>query len=173
MASNALHISLLRPPMLHILRAAGFHATKPGVLDTIVDLATRYLSMLAFKAAAHAQENHNDLVLDITDIRMALEDVGAFQPQISAMEERITGKEDLRGVDAFIKWMKGKQNREIRRIAGLVETEGLLPGLDAPEEKEDFFTYLLPQQALEPDPDDNGIAMAATKCGPQNTLVSK
>ncbi|KAL8920163.1 MAG: hypothetical protein Q9208_006409 [Pyrenodesmia sp. 3 TL-2023] len=142
MAPTALHSSLLRPPILHILRAAGFHATKPEVLDTLVDLATRYLSMLASKAAAHAQENHNDLIPDITDVRMALEDVGAFQPQISAMEERITGKEDMRGVGAFIKWMKGKENREIRRIAGLVDTEGLLPGLDAPMEKEDFLTCM-------------------------------
>ncbi|KAL8761527.1 MAG: hypothetical protein Q9184_002347 [Pyrenodesmia sp. 2 TL-2023] len=142
MAPAAFHTSLLRPPILHILRAAGFHATKPEVLDTLVDLATRYLSMLAFKAAAHAQENHNDLTPDVTDVRMALEDVGALQPQIPAMEESITGKEDMRGVGAFIKWMKGKENREIRRIAGLFDTEGLLPGLDVPTEKEDFLTSL-------------------------------
>lgn len=140
MASNALHTSLLRPPILHILRAAGFHATRPDVLDTVVDLAARYLSMLACKAAAHAQANHNDLVPTVIDVRMALEDVGAFQPQISAMEERITGKEDTRGVDAFIKWMKGEENREIRRIACLVDTEGLMPGVDVPADKEDFLT---------------------------------
>ncbi|KAI4124436.1 MAG: hypothetical protein LQ338_004801 [Usnochroma carphineum] len=108
--------------------------------DTLVDLAARYLSMVASKAAAHAQENHNDSIPNITDVRMALEDVGAFQPQVSAMEERITGEEDTRGVDAFIKWMKGEESRELRRIAGSVDTEGLMPGVDVPADKEDFLT---------------------------------
>ncbi|KAI4115763.1 MAG: hypothetical protein LQ345_003694 [Seirophora villosa] len=141
MSSTTLHTSLLRPPILHILRAAGFHATKPHVLDTLVDLAARYLSMLALNATAHAQENHNDPIPTITDVRMALEDVGAFQPQVSAMEERITGKQDGSGVDAFLRWMKGEENREIRRIAGLVETDGLMLGIDMPTDK-DFLTAL-------------------------------
>ena len=144
MSSNALHISLLRPPVLYILRAAGFHATRPDVLDTIVDLATRYLSMLAMKAAAHARESHNDSILTITDVRMALEDVGALQPQISAMEERITGEEDMRGVEAFVKWMKGEEHREIRRIAGFIDNEALVPGVDIPAGKEDFLTGMPP-----------------------------
>lgn len=143
MSSNSLHTSLLRPSILHILRAAGFHATKPDVLDTLVDMAARYFSMLAAKAATHAQENHNDSIPTVTDVRMALDDVGAFQPQFSTMEEGITGQEDTRGVDVFIKWMKGDENREIRRIAGLIETEGLMPGLDAPAEKEDFLTGMI------------------------------
>ncbi|KAL9008442.1 MAG: hypothetical protein Q9173_006432 [Seirophora scorigena] len=142
MSSTTLHTSLLRPPILRILRAAGFHATKPHVLDTLVDLAARYLSMLALNATAHAQENHNDPIPTITDVRMALEDVGAFQPQKSAMEQRITGKPDGSGVDAFLRWMKGEENREIRRIAGLVETDGLMLGIDMPTEKEDFLTAL-------------------------------
>ncbi|KAL9599993.1 MAG: hypothetical protein Q9219_003462 [cf. Caloplaca sp. 3 TL-2023] len=142
MSSNTIHNSLLRPPVLHILRAAGFHATKPGVLDTVVDLTARYLSMLATTAAAHARENHNDSILTITDVRMALEDVGAFQPQLSAMEERITGEEDMRGVEAFVKWLKGQEHREVRRIAGLIETEAPVPGLDLPEEKGDFLSVL-------------------------------
>lgn len=139
MSAKALHTSLLRPPMLHILRAVGFHATKPDVLDTIVDLAARYLSMLASKAVVHAQENHSDSNLTITDVRMALEDVGALRPQRSAMEERITGQEDMRGIDAFIKWMQGDEHREIRRIAGLIENEAPVPGLDGSAEKEDFL----------------------------------
>lgn len=149
MSSNALHNSLLRPPILHILRAAGFHATKPHILDTLVDLAVRYLSMLATNAAAHAQENHNDSIPTITDVRMALEDVGAFQPQRSAVEEIITGEPTESGVDAFLKWMKGDENREIRRIAGLVETEGLMLGIDVPTDKEDFLTGMVNTLFLE------------------------
>ncbi|KAL9000604.1 MAG: hypothetical protein Q9188_005654 [Gyalolechia gomerana] len=152
MSSNALHTSLLRPPMLHILRAAGYHATKPDVLDTLVDLAARYLSMLASKAATHAQENHNDTNLTVTDVRMALEDVGALRPQISAMEERIIGQEDMRGIEAFLNWMQGDEHREIRRIAGLLENEAPMPGLGTSAVKEDFLTgilsYRLPNRSL-------------------------
>ncbi|KAL8984953.1 MAG: hypothetical protein Q9177_004568 [Variospora cf. flavescens] len=98
--------------------------------------------MLALNATAHAEENHNESIPNITDVRMALEDVGAFQPQKSAMEERITGEQDRSGIDAFLRWMKGGEHREIRRIAGLVETEGLMLGIDMPADKEDFLTVL-------------------------------
>lgn len=36
------------------------------------------------------------------------------------MEEQLRGEEDLRGIDAFVAWCTGPENREIRRIAGLV-----------------------------------------------------
>ncbi|KAL9577184.1 MAG: hypothetical protein Q9203_007556 [Teloschistes exilis] len=144
MSSHALYTSLLRPPVIHILRAAGFHTTKPAVLDTLVDLAARYITLLASRAAAHAQESHNDHILTITDVRMALQDVGALWPQKSAMEEHIMGEEDMRGVEAFVKWMKGDEHREIRRIAGLIDSEAAMPGVDMPTEKEDFLTGTSP-----------------------------
>ncbi|KAL8709238.1 MAG: hypothetical protein Q9220_005981 [cf. Caloplaca sp. 1 TL-2023] len=142
MSSNSLYSSLLRPPILHILRAAGFHATKPAVLDTLVDLTARYLALLAAKSAERAQENHNDLFLTITDVRMAFQDAGAFWPEKSAMEEHITGEEDMRGVQSFIRWMMGDENREIRRIAGLSDSDPPMPGVDIPTEKEDYLTVL-------------------------------
>ncbi|KAL8965666.1 MAG: hypothetical protein Q9183_003745 [Haloplaca sp. 2 TL-2023] len=142
MSSNALYTSLLRPPILHILRAAGFHAAKPAVIDTLVDLAARYLTLVASKAAAHSQENHNDLVLTTTDMRMALQDVGALWPQKTAMEEHITGQEDLRGIEAFVKWMEGEEHQEIRRIAKLEDTEVPVAGTEGSAEKEDFLSGL-------------------------------
>ncbi|KAL8993335.1 MAG: hypothetical protein Q9169_006422 [Polycauliona sp. 2 TL-2023] len=142
MSSSAIYASLLRPPVLHILRANGFHATKPAVLDTLVDLAARYLSLLASNSAAHAQENHNDLILTVTDVRMALQDVGALFPQRSAMEEELMGEEDMRGVDGFVAWMEGDKHQEIRRVAGLIESEAPLPGTDEPVGREDFLTAL-------------------------------
>ncbi|KAL8731115.1 MAG: hypothetical protein Q9166_003643 [cf. Caloplaca sp. 2 TL-2023] len=140
MSSHAIYTTLLRPPVLHILRAAGFHATKPAVLDTLVDLTARYLALLASHSAVHAQENHYDPTLTVTDVRMALQDVGALWPQKSAMEEHLTGEEDMRGIEAFVKWAMGEESREIRRVAGLIETEAPLPGIDVPAEKEDFLT---------------------------------
>lgn len=142
MSSNALHIALLRPPILHILRAAGFHATRPAVLDTFVDIAARYLTLLATKTASYALTNHNDVSPTITDVRMALHDVGALWPQISITEEQIRQEEDMRGVDTLIDWIRGEGNHEIRRIAGLTSEPGEVVDIETMEEKEDFLTGL-------------------------------
>lgn len=141
MSSRDLHIALLRPPVLQILRAAGFTATRPAVLDTIVDLASRYLILLATKTASFAQSNHNDLTPTIVDIRMALQDIGALWPQISIMEEQVRGEEDMRGVERFIAWMKGEVNQEIRRVAGLSPSDGDVIGTEV-EERVDFLAGL-------------------------------
>ena len=140
MSSHPLYNSLLRPPILHILRAAGFHATRPAVLDTLVDLTSRYLILLAQKTADHSILNHNEITPTIMDVRLALQDVGAFHPQISIMEEQCRGEEDTRGLEMFLKWMQGDGNREIRRIAGLAPSEGEVVALEAGEEREDFLS---------------------------------
>ena len=146
MSSHALYSSLLRPPILHILRAAGFHAIRTAVLDTLVDLTSRYLILLAQKTAAHAMTNHNELTPTIIDVRLALQDVGALRPEISIMEEQCKGEEDMRGIDAFIKWLTGDGNREIRRIAGLAPSEGEIVALEASEQREDFLTGIVPDK---------------------------
>lgn len=146
MSSQALYSTLLRPSILHILRAAGFHATRPAVLDTLVDLASRYLILLAQKTAAHALLNQQELTPTILDVRMALQDVGALQPQQSIMEEQCLGEEDMRGIEAFVGWMKGEGNREIRRVAGLIpskaEKKAESLSLDPAEPREDFLTSM-------------------------------
>lgn len=141
MSSRDLQIALLRPPILHILRAAGFTATRPAVLDTVVDLASRYLTLLAHKTVAFAQSNHSDPTPTIVDTRMALQDVGTLWPQISAMEEQVRGEEDMRGIERLIEWMRGEVNQEIRRVAGLSLTDGEVIGTEL-EEKVDFLTGL-------------------------------
>ena len=142
MTPNALHNSLLRPPVLHILRAAGFHATRPAALDTLVDLASRYLLLLTTQVASHAALSHNDLTPTAFDVRMALEDVGALRPQIRAMEEQVRGEEDDRGMQNFLAWIGGEQNHEIRRIAGLVASAGEID-VAADIEREDFLTGMI------------------------------
>lgn len=71
---------------------------------------------------------------------MALQDVGAFVPQMSAMEELWNGEEDMRGLENFLDWVKGDTNKEIRRIAGLASTEGGVVDVEALGQKEDFLT---------------------------------
>lgn len=73
---------------------------------------------------------------------MALQDAGALYPQIGVMEEQCRQEEDLRGVKAFVDWMQGEVNHEIRRVAGLATTPGEpVVDIDALETgKEDFLT---------------------------------
>ena len=132
----ALHHSLLRPCILHILRAAGYHSTRPSVLDTLTDLAARYMILLAQTTATHASLNHNvpelSLEISLQDVRMAMQDCGALAPEKVLEDQEFDGEEDTRGVDLFLEWAKGSGNGEIRRIA--------LEGGDTA--KEDYLTGL-------------------------------
>lgn len=145
MSSNDLFITLLRPAVLHILRAAGFHSAKPSVIDTLVDLTARYLFLLASRTAYHAYSSHNDLTPDITDVRMAMQDCGLLVPTLTGAEEiwkemlrkpleeydeetgarskeekrRLT--EDTADVTELIEWIKGDYNKQISRIAGTLK----------------------------------------------------
>lgn len=140
---DPLILSLLRPPILHILRATGFTTTRPSVLDTLVDLTSRYLILLAQKTSHHYHQRspHGSLVHDtsdltITDTRLAMQDLGALFPQISELEEQVRGEEDMRGIDAFIAWCTGETNKEIRRIAELTpEVDALAKPVDLTDPK--------------------------------------
>lgn len=133
-----LHLTLLRPPILQILRATGFHSARTSVIDTLTDLAARYLLLLSTQTLEHALNAHEDIPTPrLDDVLLALADVGALRPQMSRVEEGWRGEEDLRGVQGFIGWARGEVNREIRRVAGLVREEG-----DVDEEgavREDFL----------------------------------
>ena len=126
--------------MLQVLRAAGFQAARPAVVDTLVDFTARYLILLGETTASYSMANHNDLTPTILDVRLALQDVGALRPQVSTVEEYFRDAEDMRGVEAFLTWAKGDVNKEIRRIAGLTPSNGEVATLEAGEEREDFLT---------------------------------
>lgn len=145
--SHDLHRALLRPAILHTLRAAGFHSTKPSVLDTLLNLAERHLVLLASTTAQHAVSSHNDPVPTISDVRMALSDCGVLIPLEGAAEEawkermriplaemadvpkagkqrmiaekRKRDDEDTEDVREFARWYDSSQYREIKRVAGL------------------------------------------------------
>jgi transcription initiation factor TFIID subunit 3 len=135
MSSDDLFLNLLRPAVLHILRASGFHYGKPSAVDTVVDLTVRYISLLAERTAYNAYSNHNDSTPNITDVRMAMQDCGLLVPTMTAGEEEWkqilrkpldfyndeTGAEDTADVKEFIEWVSGDQNQEIRRIAGTLK----------------------------------------------------
>ncbi|KAL6712122.1 hypothetical protein ACN47E_003165 [Coniothyrium glycines] len=168
MSQNDLFISLLRPAVLHILRATGFHHGKPSAVDTVVDLTARYLSLLAERTAYNAYSNHNDLVPDITDVRMAMQDCGLLVPTMTAseelwkemlrkpleeynaetsardMEEARRDAEDTADVNEFIEWVKGEQNKEIRRIAGTYKPVATNPTEQLDQlEMEDYLNTLM------------------------------
>ncbi|KAK0392472.1 hypothetical protein NLU13_1967 [Sarocladium strictum] len=117
--------ALLRPTILQILRATGYHSTRPAVLDSVTDLAARYLSLLCENTARHAVHNHGDSAdFDVVDVRLALQDAGALLPQKVGPEEEWTGEEDLRGVEEFVRWFAGQRMKEMMAVgAGDGETD--------------------------------------------------
>lgn len=142
MSGHNLHNALLRPPIIQILRAQGFHSTRPSVLESIADLTGRYLMILASSTASHAANSHpDDPAPVLEDVYQALQDAGALRPQLREWEEEWAGDEDLRGLETILGWITGPAHREIRRIAGFVPSEGDMVDPDAVE-KEDYLTAL-------------------------------
>lgn len=110
--------SLLRPAVLQILRATGYHGAKPSVLDSMTDLAARYLYHLCELTAMYTEHNSLDnMTPTIVDIRMALQHVGALLPERPEGEQMYSGIEDMRGMNEFQAWAASSLNREIKRIA--------------------------------------------------------
>ncbi|KAJ5618279.1 hypothetical protein N7528_006922 [Penicillium herquei] len=142
MSGPNLHIALLRPPIIQILRAQGFHSTKPSVLESLADLTARYIMILAKATTTHAHNAHpEEPTPALEDVYQALQDAGALRPQLREWEEDWAGDEDLRGLESLIEWIKGPAHHEILRIAGRVPSEGDMVDPDAME-KEDFLTAL-------------------------------
>ncbi|KAG5979667.1 hypothetical protein E4U55_004901 [Claviceps digitariae] len=117
---SAFFHALLRPSILQILRASGFHSARPSVVDSLTDIAARYLTALCLSTASHAVHNHGDAAdYNVVDVRMALQEVGALQPQRTGMEmawledEEEDMKQDGRAVDEFVGWFAGQRMREL------------------------------------------------------------
>lgn len=156
----------MRPAVIDILRAAGFSGAKPSVVDTLVDLTSRYLVLLASRTAYNAFSNHNELEPDISDVRMAMQDCGLLVPSLTAAEElwreilrkpleeydedsgarakeeKRRDAEDTADVTGFIDWVKGKENKEIMRVAGMLKPDrSVIEQADAVE-MEDYLSCM-------------------------------
>jgi len=142
MSTALLNHALLRPAIIQILRATGFHGARTSVVDTLTDIAARYMALLAARAVVHANSNHNDPVPDVTDVRLAMLDCGLLTPGLTAteevwrellrtplleiperngvrnFEERKREEEDTEDVRDFVSWFDGSVNKEIKRITG-------------------------------------------------------
>ena len=46
-----------------------------------------------------------------------MQDLGAFKPEKTELDQEFEGKEDTRGVDNFLAWVTGHGNKQIRNIA--------------------------------------------------------
>ncbi|KAJ0121639.1 bromodomain associated domain protein [Diaporthe amygdali] len=134
---QAVFHALLRPAIIQILRATGYHSAKPVVIDSLTDLAARYLNLLCEETARHASDNTGDFDYNgaaaptVVDVRLALQDVGAFLPERDFEDQSFTGQEDTRGVDDFVAWAMGPKNENIRRIALDGSEEGVTDYLSA------------------------------------------
>jgi transcription initiation factor TFIID subunit 3 len=143
MSTAMVHHALLRPVVLQILRAAGFHAARPSVIDTLTEIMARYLVLLATRSAARAEENHDEIIPDISDVRLAMVDCGLLLPSLTSSEETwrellrsplddVPERNGLRQVETsrrdgedtneikdFAAWFRSDAQRGINRIAGL------------------------------------------------------
>ncbi|KAK4237033.1 hypothetical protein C8A03DRAFT_45051 [Achaetomium macrosporum] len=126
--------ALLRPAVLQILRATGYHAAKPSVIDSVTDLAARYFLHLCRLTALYSAHNNEEIppvmadgngaslhptvpAPTIVDVRLALQRAGVLKPERILEEQEYLDAEDTRGVEAFVAWAMGPLNREITRIA--------------------------------------------------------
>jgi transcription initiation factor TFIID subunit 3 len=165
----SLHHALLRPAVVQILRSNGFHSATPTALDVLTEILAKYLSLLAVRATARARENHNGPTPDITDVRMAMVDCGLLTPTATATQEvwneilrtpleeiparnglrdvqaDIRHREDTGEIDDFIAWVRGPENVELRRIAG-VARDGAAN--EPAERAPDYLTGLWIQAAV-------------------------
>lgn len=97
-STNSLHASLLRPTVLHILRASGFHSAKPSALDSLTDLCARYLLLLVENTASHTYDRHlasadgtevdvGSVSPTLPDVRLGLVDSAFFTSALTPSEE--------------------------------------------------------------------------------------
>lgn len=110
--------ALLRPCIIQILRAAGYHASKPTVVDALTDMAAKYMMTMATRTVNYAATVSNTTQVDVQHVRMAMQDLGALIPTMMIEDEILLPEgEDIRGVENFLEWTMGKENKEIRRVA--------------------------------------------------------
>lgn len=152
MPASDLHTALLKPAVIQVLKASGFGQARPGVLDALTDLTARYLLLLASETVQNAMITHGDAQPTVQDVRVALDKVGALQPQMRANEEAARPNEyvdgisvpfeDLRGVQNLIEWIRSPTNQNIRRVGGLVsgETDNVADLAAGMDENEDYVT---------------------------------
>jgi transcription initiation factor TFIID subunit 3 len=146
---SEIHLALLRPAILQILRAQGYYASTPTTIDCLTELAGQYIYAIAKRTAQHATSNNclgPPATPDVVDVRLALEECGALWPGAGppprakrrrlshgdvadsdeTLREYDDEVEDMRGVDEFIRWAMGRKNQRIRRIAGVVAPPGAI-----------------------------------------------
>lgn len=127
--------ALLRPAILQILRAQGYYACSPAVIDNVTELAGRHLTELADRTARFMETNSEaTLQPTISDVRMAMEQCGVFTQTRMHTSQVWAGEEDMKGVEDFISWAEGPKNAKIRRVAQAISEPTGLEDADATEE---------------------------------------
>ncbi|KAG5973993.1 hypothetical protein E4U58_003769 [Claviceps cyperi] len=146
---SAFFHALLRPSILQILRATGYHSARPSVIDSLTDIAARYLTALCLSTASHAVHNHGDAGdYSLVDVLMALQDVGAVQPAkkravgLTWQDSENEGQNEEEEeddftdegwvVDEFVEWFAGQRMRELMLIGrgnGEIEATDYLSAL--------------------------------------------
>jgi transcription initiation factor TFIID subunit 3 len=139
---NPFYFNLARISAAQILRAAGIDRTRPSTLDTLTDILIRYLYLLGTQSMSFALiAGRTDP--DIRDIRLAMEEVGiiakgrlvsrkrlrrlvqqrAGEYEVDEEDKDPDGEDEdddsTETLERLLKWFKGPQAAECRRVAGV------------------------------------------------------
>ncbi|KAI0022940.1 hypothetical protein F4780DRAFT_730746 [Xylariomycetidae sp. FL0641] len=122
--ASELHLALLRPAILQILRAQGYYAASPSTIDCVTELAAQFMTAIAHSTAQNAANSATIHTYPssptVRDVRLALEECGALWPvPVAEAGAKDAVRDDTRGVDDFIAWATGRKNQRIRKVAGV------------------------------------------------------
>ncbi len=59
------------------------------------------------------------------------------------MEKQSRGEEDIREIDGFLNWAKRENQKEIRRVTGIISIEGEILNVESLKNDKDIFTSML------------------------------
>ncbi|KAK9355024.1 hypothetical protein V1523DRAFT_406610, partial [Lipomyces doorenjongii] len=139
--SSELFYSFLRITTAQILRASGIDRCPPSVLDTLTDLAIRYMTLLSTRAASYAALCGREEP-GVGDIRMAMEAAGGLRPMRildefpDGMDEEAEAEDD--GLQRFIEWCYNT-TKEFNTVTGGEELVDSLIKKQSKVSQEDRF----------------------------------
>ena len=88
------------------------------MVDALTEMAAKKLMTMATRTVNYAMTVDGSEKVDVKHVRMAMQDLGALIPTMMIEDEiELPDGEDIRGVEHFLEWATGKENKEIRRVA--------------------------------------------------------
>ncbi|KAI1862284.1 uncharacterized protein JN550_010291 [Neoarthrinium moseri] len=139
--------AVFRPVIMQVLRAQGFYSSQPGVVDFLTELAAQYMVKMGEQTRLNAEHNHPWTPdPSVTDVRQAMEFVGAFERIDSLEKDEGELDSELKGIEAFRQWFDGPKAEKINRVAEafqqLAQTLEPTDGMKVEKPPRDYLSLL-------------------------------